>query len=90
MLQEKQASEDIISLDGSIPDMDLVYQHNTSFDDIPPPQHIQQTDYNAYAKITQANSLLLQTNNCTAHSKDTSSETEQHNKSPDVTVTQPP
>ncbi len=40
ILQEKQEHEDIISIDDSNPDIDLVYQNNTTFNDIA--QHISQ------------------------------------------------
>ncbi len=48
MLQDKYESEDIISVDSSTPDMNLEYQHTTTFDNIALPHRTQQPNYNEF------------------------------------------
>src|SRR6266511_156306 len=54
-IQDNQARDDIISLDGSTSDMDLVYQHNIAFEDMAPHQGPQQPNKDDISLVLSTN-----------------------------------
>ena len=72
MIQDNQERDDIILLDGSTPDMDLVYQHNTAFEDMAPHQGPQQSNKDDISLVTPTTVLSKQERYPPTHSTDAS------------------
>ncbi len=87
---DQQECADIISLDGSIQDMDLVYQPSTTFDDIATSLHTQHPTVDNYIQDPHINSHRQSDKQVLAHTTDASPITELHNKPSDATVTHYP
>ncbi len=67
-----QESEDIISLDSSAPDMDLVYQHTTTFEDIALHNYNVQTNHTEVSSKTSDNILSHQNKQLPTYTQDAS------------------
>jgi len=78
---------DIISIDGSAPDMDLVYQHTTTFEDITPHHQSNLNNFTTHPSETTASIFSENTPQQTASNHNASPLKETNKQPKDVTVT---
>src|SRR6266540_5452273 len=91
ILQDTQTQDDIISLEGSNPNMNLVYQSDTTFNDIAQQlsHPITQNEETVYPNLQCSNNSKTQKIITHTQPPDTSLNKQQQNNLSHVTITQP-
>src|SRR6266498_3819703 len=85
--QEQPDNDDIISLEDSAPDMDFVYHHTTTFDDIAQSRSPSQSNHQSSPHETQTQHFSTIEKPITTRSADASTKIDRHSKVSDATVT---